>query len=76
MYKRYKSRIQDVIFDSFKLQSNVEKLAELTQRALHNISILEMPNIFLDHTTILTMMLNKFEWDTQNFQSVDKLGFR
>lgn len=62
--------MQDVISDSFKLQSNVKKLAEQAQRAIDDISTLNMQNLFLDYTAILTMLLNNFGWETQNLQSV------
>jgi len=60
----------DLVEDSLKTQSNIQKLSEQSTRMLNAIDILNAKNLFDEHTTILVILLNQFAWETQNFQTI------
>lgn len=62
--------MHELVTDSQKLQSNIDILWGQSKQLLSVIDIMGTQNIFLEHTTILTVLLNQFAWETQNLQSV------
>jgi len=64
------STMYDLINESQNIRGNIEELETHTRMALVTMNSLEIQNIFLTHTSILTILLNQFSWETQNLQAI------
>jgi len=63
------STIHDLAIDYQKARSTIDRLSGQAKRMLNAIDILSVKNNFNEHTTILSLLLNQFTWETQNLQT-------
>lgn len=64
------STIHDLETDYQKTRSTIDRLSEQAKRMLNAIDILSIKTNFDEHTTILSLLLNQFAWETQNLQTI------
>lgn len=62
--------IHDLVSGSMKMQSNIDILYKKTENILGEIDVLSIQNLFQEHTSVLSVLLNQFAWETQNLQTI------
>lgn len=61
------STMHELLTDIQKLQMNINEIEEQSRRSAERAGT---TNYLLEHTAILTVLLNQFAWETPNLQSI------